>query len=143
MRWSLALSLAVLAGQPYVSIATTSGCENSSKLLEEKVAASTVAFQGDVTAVDQDLAITKQKVTFRVLNAWKGPYRVGETVSLTVSVTSVCGGFGCVFPFKVGDVTLVLSPSPQSGWPEGFGCWVYQGVVVKSVLWVPSLAPIR
>jgi hypothetical protein len=139
MRWPLALCFAGLAGQSYVSVATTPGCEGSSKFLDGKIAASTIAFQGEVTAVDQDPAITKQKVTFRVLNAWKGPYQVGETVGVTVSVTSVCGGLGCVFPFKIGDVTLVISPSSQSSLPEGFGCWVYEGVVVKTVLWVPSL----
>jgi hypothetical protein len=159
MKWSLALILAVLAGRPYVAVATTPTCEASSKFLEEKIlggiAASTVAFQGEVTAVESNVQMDSrfpdgmllagtQKITFRLLNSWKGPYQVGGAVRLIVSVTSICAGVGCVSPFKIGDVTLVLSPFPQSELPElpaEFGCWtIYVGVEVKRVLWVPLLS---
>jgi hypothetical protein len=159
MKLSLALILAVLAGQPYVAIATTPTCKASSKFLEEKIlagiAASTVAFQGEVTALQSNVQMDSrfsdgvlfsgtQRITFRVLNSWKGPYQVGGTVRLTVSVTSICAGMGCVSPFKIGDVTLVLSPFPQSelpDLPDGFGCWTtYEGIEIKRVLWVPLLS---
>jgi hypothetical protein len=159
MSWLLALMLAVLAGQPYVALATTATCEASSTILEGKVlegiAASTVAFQGEVTALESNVQMDSlfpdgkliagtQKITFRVVNSWKGPYPVGTAVRLTVSVTSFCAGVGCVSPYKIGDVTLVLSPFPQSELPElsvGSRCWTtYAGVEVKRVLWVPSLS---
>ena len=155
MKWSLILSLAVLAGQPF-SVAAMPPCaaKLSEKVLEA-IVASAVAFQGEVTAVASNiqadsrfpggkLVAGTQEVTFRVLNSWKGPYRVGAAVRVTVSVTSICAGVGCVSPFNTGDVTLVLSPFPQSELPElseGFGCWAkYDGIDVKRVLRVPSLS---
>jgi hypothetical protein len=139
---SIALLLAVLAAQPRVSGATTPGCERSSLVLQGKllefvegqVAASTIAVRGEVTAA-QALG-TSQKLTFRLLNSWKGPFQVGETVSLTVPVTEFCGGTGCVFPFKIGDVTLLLSPSSYPNFLQG--CWVYEGVAIQSLLLVPA-----
>jgi hypothetical protein len=147
MKWSLAVGLAVLAAQPHVSAATTSGCEGSAyvlqgkslELVEREVAASTIAFQGEVIAVEQDPAIPRadtllsgvitasapavfdQNLTFRVLHQWKGPYQVGETVSLTIPVTKFCAGLGCVFPFKIGDVTLLLLHLPRQVSLRGAG----------------------
>ena len=159
MKWSLTLIFAVLAGQPYVALGAKPACEAPSKFSQQKflrkISAAPVAFQGEVTAVksngqvdsrfpDGKLVAGTQEITFRVLNSWKGPYHVGAAVRLTVSVTNVCGGVGCVSPFNTGDVTLVLSPFPQSELPElseGFGCWAtYDGVEVKRVLWVPLLS---
>jgi hypothetical protein len=145
---------AVLAGQTYVAAAATPTCEYSetseAKMLET-IATSPVAFQGEVTAIESNvlamdsrfpdgvLVAGTQKITFRVLHSWKGPYQAGAAVRLTVSVTSVCGGLGCVSPFNTGDVTLILSPFPQSELP-GFGCWAtYDGIEVRRVLWVPLL----
>jgi hypothetical protein len=154
MKWSLALILAVLAGQPCVAVAAKPTCE-ASKFSEEKiletVAASPVAFQGEVTAVESNVQVDSrfpdgmlvagtQKITFRVLNSWNGPYQLGAAVRVTVSVTSLCAGLGCVSPFNTGDLTLVLSPFPQSELP-GFGCWAtYDGIEVKRVLWVPLVS---
>jgi hypothetical protein len=159
MKWSLVLIFAVLAEQPYVAVAAKPTCEARSKSSEEKIlgtlAASPIAFQGEVIAVESNVQADSrfpdgkivagtQKITFRVLNSWKGPYHVGGAVLLTVSVTSICAGVGCVSPFNTGDVTLVLSPFPQSELPElseGFGCWAtYDGIEVKRVLWVPLLS---
>ena len=155
MKWSLILSLAVLAGQPF-SVAAMPPCaaKLSEKVLEA-IVASAVAFHGQVTAVASNVRVVcrfpsgkrvagTQEVTFRVLNSWKGPYRVGAAVRVTVSVTSICAGVGCVSPFNTGDVTLVLSPFPQSELPrlsEGVGCWAtYDGIDVKRVLWVPLMS---
>jgi hypothetical protein len=158
---SLALSLAVLAA--HVSVAATPGCDGSpfvlqGKLLEHlesEVAASTTAFQGEVIAAEPNPAPTAanifplgvftaptiegfdQKLTFRVLHSWKGPYHAGETVSLTLRVVNVCAGVNCVSPFKIGDVTLLFSSSAASGSLEG--CWVHEGVVIQSVLSVPNV----
>jgi hypothetical protein len=144
MKWPLAFGLAVLAAQAHVSAATMSGCEGSYvlqgkhlELVEGWIAASTIAFQGEVTAVDRDPAAQTQKITLRVLNPWKGQYRVGDDVSLTVPVYDACAGKGCVFPFKIGDVTLLLSPSSTPSFFEW--CWIHEGVVLKSVLSVPAV----
>ena len=134
--------LFVLAAQTRVSAASPPACEGSAFVLQGKLlefvvgraATSTIAFQGEVTAA-QALG-TDQKVTFRLLNSWKGPFQIGETVSLTVPVTDFCGGKGCIFPFKIGDVTLLLSPSCYQDFIEG--CWVYKGVAIQSVLLVPA-----
>lgn len=142
MRWCYVFGLVVLAAQTRVSAASPPGCEGSAFVLQGKLlefvvgqaATSTIAFQGEVTAA-QALG-TDQKVTFRLLNSWKGPFQVGETVSLTVPVTEFCGGKGCIFPFKIGDVTLLLSPFSYQDFLEG--CWVYEGVAIQSVLLVPA-----
>lgn len=157
MKWSLTLVFVILAGQPCIVTAAKSPCE--AKLSVEKIpgsiAASVVAFQCEVTALvsnvqvdsrfpDGSLVAGTQAITFRVLNSWKGSYKVGAAVHLTVSVTNLCAGVGCVSPFNIGDVTLVLSPFPQSELPElseGFGCWAtYDGIEVKRVLSVPLLS---
>jgi hypothetical protein len=154
MKWSLAFLLAVPAVQPYIAVAANPKCE-ASKFSEEKIletiAASPVAFQGEVTAIESNVQVDSrfpdgklvagtQKITFRVLSSWKGPYQVGAAARVTVSVTSRCAGLGCVSPFNTGDLTLVLSPFPQSELP-GFGCWAtYDGIEVKRVLRVPLLS---
>ena len=156
MKWLLTFSLVVLAAHPNVASATTAACQPSSKYAEvnilEGIAASGAAFYGEVTAVesnvqtlpqfpDNRIVAGTQKITLRVLNSWKGPYQVGGTVHIAVSVTSICGGVGCVSPFKVGDTTVLLSPFPPSELPEGFGCWTrYEGVEIQRVLWVPMLS---
>ena len=134
MRWLLALGIAVLGGQPYVCAALTRGCEGplislDSKDLEAKIAESTIAFRGEVVAVEPDptdstvglpVLSYDQQITFRVLNSWKGRYHAEETVSLTVGVVNACAGAGCIFPFNMGDVILVLSPYAQSYFPLTF-----------------------
>jgi hypothetical protein len=152
--WALALSVAVLAS--HVSAAATPACEGSPfvlqgrllKHVESEVAASTTAFQGEVIAavpspdsflpgdITPPPPVYDQILSFRVLHPWKGPYHAGETVSLTVTVVNFCEGLGCVFPFKIGDVTLVLSPSSAPDRLEG--CWVHEGVVFQNVLSVPA-----
>jgi hypothetical protein len=103
----------------------------------------TIAFQGEVVAVapnpaDSTTALPQpkwspqlvqfdQKITFRVLKSLKGQYQVGDVVTLTVPVTTVCAGLGCVFPFKIGDVTFVLAPSSGPSFIEG-GCWYMRGL---------------
>jgi hypothetical protein len=137
-----AFGLTVLAAMPHDSEATAPGCEASFAFprqlverLEGQFNAATTAFQGEVTAAE-DLG-SGQKLTFRILNSWKGPYQVGETLSLTVPVTDACAGVNCVLRFKIGDVTLLLSPtSAPSSLP---GCWVHEGVVIQSVLSVPGV----
>jgi hypothetical protein len=157
VKWLLTLIFVILAGQPCIVTAAKPPCE--AKLSVEKIpgsiASSVVAFQGEVTALvsnvqvdsrfpDGKLVAGTQEITFRVLNSWKGPYKVGAAAHLTVSVTNLCAGVGCVSLFNIGDVTLVLSPFPQSELPdlsEGFGCWAtYDGIEVKRVLSVPLLS---
>ena len=165
MKWSLALSLAVLAGNSYVSVATTPGCDESAKLfggdkfLDGRIADATIAMQGEVIAIEQHPAIPSidnlfpgytgpplwyvQTLTFRVLHRWKGRYQVGETVTVPITVVIACGGSGCVFPFKIGDITLLLaSPSPSTSYfpsslPDGLACWVSDGVLINSITSVP------
>ena len=160
MKRSLALSLALLAGNSYASTATTQ-CDGSAtlfggdKYLEGRIAEATIALQGEVIAVEQHPAVPAvdsvfpgyigpplwyvQNLTFRVLHRWKGRYQVGETATVTVTVVIACGGIGCIFPFKIGDVTLLLassSPSPSyfpPSSPGGLSCWVYQGVLINSI----------
>jgi hypothetical protein len=78
-----------------------------------------------------------QTLSLRVLNSWKGPHQIGETVNLTVSVVEFCGGLGCVMPFKVGDITLVLSPTRTSFFDPG--CWTHDGMVINGVLSLPAM----
>ena len=160
MKSLLAFSLVVLASQAHVCLATTPGCETSVFVLEGKylekmenaMAQSATAFQGEVVAVDPVIVsaadavlpiiaspfeVADQKITLRVLHQWKGPYSTGDTVRFTVTVVQACGGKGCVFPFKIGDATLVLL-SPISV-PGSFdGCWIHEGVVINRVLWIPA-----
>jgi hypothetical protein len=167
MKWSLALSLALLAGNTSVSVAMTQ-CEGSAtifggdKYLEERITEASIALQGEVIDVEQHPAIPTvdsvfpgytgpplwyvQTLTLRVLHRWKGRYQVGETATVTVTVVIACAGNGCVFPFKIGDVTLLLassSPSPSyfpPSLPEGLACWVYQGVLINSITSLPLSA---
>ena len=137
----MASILGALGVQTCVYAATTE-CEGASfvlhgKLLESaerQVAASNVALEVDVTTAE--IVGSEQKIIFRVLNSWKGPFQSGESFSIVLPVTEVCAGLGCVFPFKVGDVTVLLSPSAHN--EDLTGCWVYQGVVIQRTLSVPA-----
>lgn len=155
MRRALTLSFAVLVVQPFAVAAKPPCAAKLSEKVLEAIVASSVTFQGEVTAVASNFHVDSrfpggklvagtQEVTFRVLNSWKGPYHFGAAVRVTVSVTSICAGVGCVSPFNTGDVTLVLSPFPQSELPElseRIGCWAtYDGAEVRRVLWVPLLS---
>ncbi len=67
-----------------------------------------------------------------------GAFRAGESIRLTLPVTEVCGGLGlAVFPFKVGDVTLLLTSSFSHHLDQP-GCWVYDGIAIQRVLLVPA-----
>jgi hypothetical protein len=142
-KTSLLLVLAALASHAVAS--PPPDCQAPPKLgaqfVDEYIAQSTIAFQAEVIAADPDqespqIAARKppaiegfdQKVAFRILHAWKGPHHAGEIVSRALRVINLCGGYGCVFPFKTGDVTLILSSSSPSNCPEGFGCWLQDGV---------------
>ena len=159
MKSILALATLVLvASQTHVSVTVMPECADYNKLREinspEGVfPVPTIAFEGEVAAVTsnpvdpaaalaqpklpQPLMGFDQEITFRVTKTLKGPYRVGETVTLTVRVTTVCGGWGCVFPFKIGDVTFVLAPSSVPSFIHG--CWIYDGVAMHSILSVPGV----
>jgi hypothetical protein len=155
MKSLLAFTLGLVASQ---STATKPECmdyENlrNIKSLEGVFAEPTIAFQGKVVAVAPNpvdftaappqpklsppLVGFDQKITFQVLKTLKGPYQVGEAVTLTVRVTTVCAGFGCVFPFKIGDVTFVSAPSSAPSFIQG--CWIYEGVAMQSILSVPDV----
>jgi hypothetical protein len=96
--------------------------------LEKSVTASTIVAQAEVTAAEA--LGTQQTISFRVVRAWKGPFQVGESISLTLPVTEVCAGFGCVFPFKVGEVTLLFTSSSSYHLDQP-GCWVYEGIAAE------------
>jgi hypothetical protein len=154
----LAFALILVASQAHVSAETKAECVDYEKLrdiksLETVFADPTIAFQGEVVSVaanpaDSGAALLQQKlspplvgfdqkITFHVLKTLKGPYRVGDAVTSTVRVTTVCAGFGCVFPFKIGDVTFVLAPSSAPSFI--LGCWIYGGVEMRSILSVPDV----
>jgi hypothetical protein len=139
---SIASIFGLLGWSPYVS-ATTTECEGAPFVLQGKllasveklVAASTFVAQAEV--ITSESLGTQQKIAFRLLKSWKGPFQEGESVSLILPVTEVCAGFGCVFPFKVGDVALLLTTS--SSYHEDLpGCWVYEGIAIHRVLSVPA-----
>jgi hypothetical protein len=138
---SVASILAVFGSFPPAYATTECGGEVlalQGKLLEsvEKLTtASTTVARAEVTAAQT--SGSQQQIKFRLLNAWKGPFQVGESVSLTLPVTEFCGGLGCVFPFKVGDVTL-LSTSSSAYYDDLSGCWAYQGIAIQRVLVVPA-----
>jgi hypothetical protein len=123
--------------------ATTTECEGAPLVLQGKlldsleklVTASTIVAQAEVTAAEA--LGTQQKISFRVVRAWKGPFQVGESISLTLPVTEACAGLGCVFPFKVGEVTLLFASSSSYHLDQP-GCWVYEGIAVQRVLSVPA-----
>ena len=146
------LGLALLASHAIASPPPNCGAppKLGAQFVDEYIAQSAAVFQGEVIAADPEpepphIAAFKppavdgfdQKVTFRILHAWKGPHQAGEIVSLTLRVITLCGGYGCVFPFKAGHVTLVLSSSSQSNFPEVFGCWLHDGVEIRNILWAP------
>jgi hypothetical protein len=159
MKSLLASGLVLLVSQAQVSVATAQECVAYEKLLDINkstpgvFAEPTIAFQGEVVAVAPNPAGSKaaiaqpkaveilagfdQEITFHVLKTVKGPYQVGDGVTLTVRVTTVCAGLGCVFPFKIGDVTFVLAPSSAPSFIQG--CWIYEGVVMQSILSVPAV----
>ena len=159
MKSLLAMGLAMLASAAQVSLATTPECEGSPFILQGKyldmmksaVAQSPIAFQGEVVAVDPPIPsattplpsvmqwskfAVDQNSAFRVLHPWKGSYRVGEVVNLTVGVAEVCGGIPCIPPFRIGGVTLLLSLKSLPSYSAG--CWVYEGVAINGVLSVPT-----
>lgn len=157
MKSLLASGLVLLASQAQVSVATAQECVAYEQLLDINkstpgvFAEPTIAFQGEVVAVapnpaDSKAAIAQpkaaeilagfdQEITFHVLKTMKGPYQVGDGVTLTIRVTTVCAGLGCVFPFNIGDVTFVLAPSSALSFIQG--CWIYEGAVMHSILSVP------
>jgi hypothetical protein len=132
----------VLGWSLEVSAATTE-CEGAPLVLQGKlldsieklVMASTLVAQAEVTA--SEALGTRQEVSFRVVRAWKGAFQAGASVRLTLPVTEACGGLGCVFPFKVGDVALLLISSFSYHLDET-GCWVYEGIAIQRVLLVPA-----
>lgn len=129
--------LGVLDAQSYVHAATTA-CEGAPFVLqarllesvEKQVATSNVAMQAEVTAAQ--IVGSEQKIIFRVLKSWRGSFQAGESFSLILPVTDVCGGLGCVFAFNVGEVTLLLSPSSHN--EDLTGCWVYEGLTIQRTL---------
>lgn len=149
MKWSFLFFLTMLPSLSYGAPTTTPMCENISDFVEKQLAGSAVAFQGRVKTAEQNAGDTRgnlprtfvQDLTYEVLKSWNGPLKVGALVHLTVPVTEVCGGFGCVFPFKAGDETLVLSPASAPFSAPMFleGCWVHQGILVSSVLILASV----
>jgi hypothetical protein len=152
MKSLLAFTLILVASQAQVSAATKPECPDTEKF-QDILAEPTIAFQGEVVAVapnpaDSTAALPQpkrspplagfdQKITFHVLKTLKGPYQVGDAVTLTVRVTTECAGYGCVFPFKIGDVTFVLAPSSAPSFFQG--CWIYEGVAMQSILSVPDV----
>lgn len=62
------------------------------KFLEGEIAKSTTAIQGEVITADPEpplgLDAFDQKVTFRVLHTWKGPYHSGEKRAYTRATPS-------------------------------------------------------
>ena len=99
---------AIIAAQWSMAGAAVALCPATTKLAENQIAGSTIAFNGKVVAVDQGEVIKSaegyihgfdQKLTFQVKNLWKGKYGVNMQVHVTVNVTEICGGLGCVFPF--------------------------------------------
>jgi hypothetical protein len=155
MKCRCAFGLAVLGIQSFVAAAATPECQPITELAEKQIAGSLIAFNGKVLEVERDPdpapavappampGVFTQVLTFQVLNSWKGSHQAGATVHLTVRVTESCAGKACVFPFKIGDTALVLSPAswPYSA-PAFFdGCWVHQGVDGRSILIMTSIAP--
>ena len=55
------------------------------------------------------LAGYAQTVRVQVVRFWKGPYQPDAVFKTTVRVVTVCGGFGCPEPFKVGEEFVLLS----------------------------------
>lgn len=154
----LLLALVLVAIQPDGSAAILVNCVAYEKLrnfqpADRMFANSTAALQAEVVAVAPNpadaatataqataaelLSGFDQKITFRVLNILKGRYQKGDGVTLIIRVTTVCGGFGCVFPFKVGDVAFLFAPSSIPTAVQG--CWIYEGVAMQSILSVPDL----
>ena len=150
MSWPRLSIVAVIAAQWGLAGAAMALCPVTTKLVESQIAVSTIAFNGKVIAVDHG-EVTKsahgyihgfgQRLTFQVQNSWRGRYGVNTDVHVTVPVTEICFGFGCVFPFKVGDTVLVLSPAtlPFSAPMFSDGCWVYQGIAGNGLLILPSI----
>ena len=150
MKSSFLFFLAMLPSLSYGAPTTAPVCEHTSDFVEKQLAGSTIAFQGRVKAVEREAGDTTpgtlprtfvQDLTYQVLHSWNGPLKVGALVHVTVRVTEICAGFGCVFPFKTGDETLVLSPASAPFSAPMFleGCWVHEDVVVSSILILASI----
>jgi hypothetical protein len=145
LKRSVALGFLIFASSSNVGGVASADCAHSGEFVEKQIAGSDRAFRAEVVAASPDATLSplppyfEQKVTFRVLSAWKGSYRTGALVHLVLEVTTVCAGLGCVFPFKVGDVDLVLSPAtaPFSAPMYADGCWMHNGVTITRVLIVP------
>jgi hypothetical protein len=150
VKSSFLFGLTLLPSLSYGSPASPPVCERTSEFVENQIAGSRSAIRGKVTTVENEENSTPgvqpithvQRLTYEVLESWKGPVQVGSSFHVTVQVTSACAGLGCVFPFKVGDVTLVLSPPSRPFSAPAFfeGCWIHQGVVVSSVLMLSSMS---
>ncbi len=110
MRSSTAFCVAVLAWQLRAACVAAPICEHTSGFAEKQIAGATISFYAKVIAAEED-AQHRQRLSFQVLNSWKGPYQEQTVVTTIVAVTRVCGGLGCVFPFKIGDIALVLTPA--------------------------------
>jgi hypothetical protein len=151
----LALGFSMLAGQLCGVAQATSPCERGlvaeNWFVEEQIAGSTNAFRARVTEVSgmpETPATARavlngydQTLTFQVLDSWKGAYQIGALAHTTVRVVTICAGFGCMFPFKAGDVVLVLSPaSGDYHVPALFEeCWRYNGIATNKILTLPSI----
>jgi hypothetical protein len=123
-------------------------CKDWAFDVANKIAAATVAFQGEIVSTDDrsisDKYYSHQTLSFKVLKSLKGPYAPGVVVSTEVPVTDVCAGIGCIFPFRVGRVTLVLSPSEKNLTFFEQGCASFQNYVfVNSYLEVEGFARSR
>jgi hypothetical protein len=55
------------------------------------------------------LAGFDQTIRVQVMRSWKGPYTPDTAFTATVRVVTVCGGFGCAQPLKVGEQFVLLS----------------------------------
>jgi hypothetical protein len=147
VKWifPMAFAASVQCLHAYAAPAPAPECKAPAKLnahyIESQIAKSLTAIQAEVVAADPEppptVSAFDQKVTFRVLHTWKGPHHAGETISLTLHVVNLCAGFGCVFPFKPRDVTLVLFSVSASNLPEGAGCWRHDGLEFHDILWAP------
>ena len=150
MRWLILFVTGLLAAQVCSAETATSVCESTTDLAETQILGSKIAFHAILTEVAHDAAIQSvndllagfdQKITFRVLHSWKGSIQPDALVHATVHVTTVCGGYACVLPFKVDNTVLVISPAtPPSPAPMFIvGCWVHEGIAGNSILILPSI----
>ena len=122
--------------------------ECGSATIAENVANSSVALFGRVVQTQGSpvsdsaasiLAGYVQTVRVKVVRSWKGPFQPSAAFTTTVRVVTVCAGFGCVFPFNVGEEFVLLSPTTSL--ELGKFCWVLRGTdstLAISALEAPS-----